>query len=127
MKMALLLFVLGSTSAFALEPKQKQAPAPGSERKVETPSGQKAPEVQRKRYTGRRVDLDFKDADIHNILRLLADVGQVNIMTAEEIKGEVTIKMRDVPWDQALDVVLRGQNLAYDRDGDTIRIWKKAP
>src|SRR6185369_12584292 len=44
----------------------------------------------RKRYTGRRIDLDFKGADIHNILRLLSDVGQVNIVTSDDVKGEVT-------------------------------------
>jgi type IV pilus assembly protein PilQ len=76
----------------------------------------------KKRYTGRRVDLDFKGADIHNILRLLSDVGQVNIVVADDVKGDVTIKMRDVPWDQALDVVLRGKQLGSVREGNLIRV-----
>jgi type IV pilus assembly protein PilQ len=78
--------------------------------------------TSKKRYTGRRVDLDFKSADIHNILRLLSDVGQVNIFTSDDVKGEVTVKMRDVPWDQALDVVLRAKQLGSVREGNLIRV-----
>jgi len=76
------------------------------------------------KYTGRRIDLDFKDADIHNILRLLADVGKVNIVTADDVSGSVTIKMKNVPWDQALDVVLQAKNLGMVRTGNLIRVAK---
>ena len=76
----------------------------------------------KKRYVGRRIDLDFRGADIHNILRLLADVGQVNIVTSDDVKGEVTIKMRNVPWDQALDVILRSKLLGQVREGNLIRV-----
>ncbi|MBC8132174.1 MAG: type IV pilus secretin PilQ, partial [Deltaproteobacteria bacterium] len=76
----------------------------------------------RRRYSGRRIDLDFKGADIHNILRLLSDVGQVNIVTSDDVKGEVTIKMRNVPWDQALDVNLRSKLLGQVREGNLIRV-----
>jgi len=78
--------------------------------------------TNRKRYSGRRIDLDFKGADIHNILRLLADVGGVNIVTSDDVRGEVTIKMRDVPWDHALDVVLRAKSLGQAREGNLIRV-----
>ncbi len=74
------------------------------------------------RYTGRRIDLDLKDADIHNILRLLADVGRVNIVTADDVSGSVTIRMRNVPWDQALDVVLQAKTLGMSRQGNLIRV-----
>ena len=73
-------------------------------------------------YSGRRIDLDFKDFDIHNILRLLADVGQVNIITSDNVKGSITIRMRDVPWDQALDVILRSKGLGMQREGNLIRV-----
>jgi len=65
------------------------------------------------RFNGRRIDLDLKDADIHNILRLLADVGRVNIVTADDVQGNITIRMRNVPWDQALDVVLQAKGLGW--------------
>ena len=74
------------------------------------------------RYNGRRIDLDLKDADIHNILRLLADVGRVNIVTADDVAGSVTIRMRNVPWDQALDVVLQAKSLGMVRSGNLIRV-----
>jgi type IV pilus assembly protein PilQ len=74
------------------------------------------------RYGGRRIDLDLKDADIHNVLRLLADVGKVNIVTADDVSGNVTIRMRNVPWDQALDVVLQAKGLGMVRQGNLIRV-----
>jgi type IV pilus assembly protein PilQ len=74
------------------------------------------------RYNGRRIDLDLKDADIHNILRLLADVGRVNIVTADDVQGNITIRMRNVPWDQALDVVLQAKGLGMVRTGNLIRV-----
>ena len=76
----------------------------------------------RDRYTGRRIDLDLKDADIHNVLRLLADVGHVNIITADNVSGTVTIRMRNVPWDQALDVILQAKNLGVIRQANMLRV-----
>jgi type IV pilus assembly protein PilQ len=74
------------------------------------------------RYSGRRIDLDFKDADIHNILRLLSEVGGVNVVTADNVGGTVTIRMRDVPWDQALDVILEAKGLGMVRQGNLLRV-----
>jgi type IV pilus assembly protein PilQ len=77
---------------------------------------------QKRGFTGRRIDIDLKDADVHNVLRLLADVGQVNIVTADNVTGSVTIRMRNVPWDQALDVVLQSKNLGMVRQANMIRV-----
>lgn len=74
------------------------------------------------RYTGRRIDLDLKDADVHNILRFLADIGRVNIVTADDVQGTITIRMRNVPWDQALDVILQSKSLGMVRQGNLIRV-----
>jgi type IV pilus assembly protein PilQ len=74
------------------------------------------------RYAGRRIDLDLKDADIHNVLRLLADVGRVNIVTADNVSGSVTIRMRNVPWDQALDVILQAKGLGMVRRANMLRV-----
>jgi type IV pilus assembly protein PilQ len=74
------------------------------------------------RYTGRRIDIDLKDADIHNVLRLLADTGHVNIVTADDVSGTITIRMRNVPWDQVLDVVLQAKGLGMVRQGNLIRV-----
>ena len=74
------------------------------------------------RYNGRRIDLDLKDADVHNILRFLADIGRVNIVTADDVSGNITIRMRNVPWDQALDVILQAKGLGMVRQGNLIRV-----
>ncbi len=77
---------------------------------------------RRRRYTGARVDIDLKDADVHNVLRILADVGHVNIVTADNVKGDVTLRLRNVPWDQALDVVLQAKSLGMVRTGNMLRV-----
>ncbi len=97
--------------------------------KVETSGGEAAgfasgdPGVlAQQRYTGRRIDIDLKDADIHNVLRLLADTGHVNVVTADDVTGTITIRMRNVPWDQVLDVVLQAKGLGMVRQGNLIRV-----
>lgn len=76
----------------------------------------------KKRYTGRRISLDLKDAEVQNVLRLLADVSKLNIVAAEDVKGRVTIKLRNVPWDQALDIILAAKGLDKVRSGNIIRV-----
>ncbi len=68
------------------------------------------------------VTMDFKDADIANVLRILSYKGGVNIVAGPEVTGLVTIRLTDVPWDRALDVVLRTYGFAYERDGNIIRV-----
>jgi len=75
-----------------------------------------------KRYTGRRLSLDFKDADIKNILRLIAEVSNLNVVAGDDVKGKVTIRLIDVPWDQALDIILFSNNLGKMRMGNVIRV-----
>lgn len=77
-------------------------------------------------YSGRRIDLDLKNADIHNVLRLLSEVGNVNIITADDVNGFVTIKMKNVPWDQALDVILSSKGLGMVRRGNLLRVAPQA-
>ena len=76
------------------------------------------------RYNGRRINIDLKDADIHNVLRLLADTGHVNVVTADDVGGTITIRMVNVPWDQVLDVVLQAKGLGMVRQGNLIRVAK---
>jgi type IV pilus assembly protein PilQ len=75
-----------------------------------------------KRYTGRRISLDFKDVEIADVLRLIADVSELNIIAGDEVKGEVTIRLVDVPWDQALDVILLTKGLGFVRVNNVLRI-----
>jgi type IV pilus assembly protein PilQ len=118
----------GDAPAAPVEGADKSAPAgaqkPAAQEQSEEAAGF-GPNVlgqQAGGYAGRRIDLDLKDADVHNVLRLLADVGQVNIVTADNVSGSVTIRMRNVPWDQALDVVLQSKGLGMVRGGNIIRV-----
>ena len=73
-------------------------------------------------YTGQRIDLDLKDADIHNVLRLIGDVSRRNIVVADDVKGRVTIRLRNVPWDQALAVILQSKSLGMVEQGNMLRV-----
>ncbi|MCG3176346.1 MAG: Type IV pilus biogenesis and competence protein PilQ [Candidatus Omnitrophica bacterium] len=68
------------------------------------------------------VTVDFKDADIQNVLRILSFKSGVNIVAGKDVTGSVTIRLVDVPWEKALDVVLKTYGYAYDRDGNIIRV-----
>ena len=74
------------------------------------------------RYKGQKISMDFKDADIHNILRLIGEVSNLNIITSDDVKGKITIRLMTVPWDQALDVILSTKNLIKIEEGNIIRI-----
>ncbi len=76
----------------------------------------------KKMYIGRKVSLDFKDADIQDILRLIAEVSNKNIIAGDDVTGKVTMRMVNVPWDQALDIILQTNNLGMVQVGNIIRI-----
>jgi type IV pilus assembly protein PilQ len=78
--------------------------------------------VGQKAYTGKKITLDFKDADIDNILRLFAEVSDLNIIASGDVKGTVTIRLVDVPWDQAFDIILQANNLGAEKIGNVVRI-----
>lgn len=73
-------------------------------------------------YNGRRVSFEFKDIDIHNLLRVIAEVSKRNIVVSDDVKGKITIRLRNVPWDQALDLVLKTKGLGKETTGNIIRI-----
>jgi type IV pilus assembly protein PilQ len=75
-----------------------------------------------KQYRGRRISLDFKDVDIADVLRLIAEVSELNVIAGDEVSGTVTVRLVDVPWDQALDVVLLTKGLGFMRVGNILRI-----
>jgi type IV pilus assembly protein PilQ len=78
--------------------------------------------LEGKVYTGRRISLDFKDVEIDDVLRLIAEVSDLNIIAGDEVQGQVTIRLVDVPWDQALDVILLTKGLGFVRVGNVLRI-----
>jgi type IV pilus assembly protein PilQ len=74
------------------------------------------------RYSGRRMSLDLQSADIHAAFRFIAEFADVNIVASDEVKGTVTVRLKDVPWDEALASVLRAKGLAAQRMGHVIRV-----
>lgn len=72
------------------------------------------------RFVGRRISLDFQQADISNVLRLIAEVSGFNIVVGEGVKNKVTMKLANVPWDQALDMLLRMNALGMIRQGNIV-------
>ncbi|HSE83202.1 MAG TPA: type IV pilus secretin PilQ [Thermodesulfobacteriota bacterium] len=73
-------------------------------------------------YRGQLVSFDFKDADIRDVLRILADISGFNIIISRDVKGSVTLKLANVPWDQALEVVLEDAGLGAVVEGNVIKI-----
>ena len=87
-------------------------------------AGVKSPEERRgqKTYTGQKLSLDFKDADIKNVFRLLAEVSGLNIVVTNDVNRKVTLRLMDVPWDQALDLLIDTNGLGKEQLGNVVRI-----
>jgi type IV pilus secretin PilQ/predicted competence protein len=77
---------------------------------------------EEKKFTGQLISLDFQNAKLKNILRLIAGVSGFNIITSPEVKGAVTLRLMEVPWDQALDLILKNNKLGMQKKGNIIRI-----
>jgi type IV pilus assembly protein PilQ len=76
----------------------------------------------KKKYVGERIFLDFQDMEIANALRIISEVSGLNFIVGEDVKGKVNLKLKNVPWDQALDLILKMNNLGQVREGNIIRV-----
>lgn len=70
----------------------------------------------------RRITLDLDRADLHHVLRMLAEVGRLNLVVSDEVAGKVTLKLRNVTWRQALKVVLDARGLGHELQGNVLRV-----
>ena len=100
--------------------------ARSEEMMTEIPSSDAERRTPKKLYKGRRVTLEFSDADIRKIFQLIAEVSNLNFLIADDVSGTITIKLVNVPWDQALDVILDAKGLGMQRDGNIVQIKPKA-
>ncbi|MCA4814589.1 type IV pilus secretin PilQ [Acinetobacter towneri] len=73
-------------------------------------------------YTGKKISLDFQDIEVRRVLQLLADFTGINMVAADTVQGNITLRLKDVPWDQALDIILKSKNLDKRRNGNVIWI-----
>ena len=71
-------------------------------------------------FTGQRITADFQDANIRSVFRLIAEVSGLNIVAGEDVKGLITMKLNEVPWDQALETILDVQQLGTKAQGNVI-------
>ena len=76
------------------------------------------------KFYGKPISIQVKDADIREVLNFIADESGANLIVSEEVEGKVSLKLRQVPWDQALVTVLRANQLGYLRNGNVIQVSK---
>jgi type IV pilus assembly protein PilQ len=107
-----------ATPAFRVRPIQMMAEPEALEK--HTPKDDLV--VGETRYVGRRISLDFQQADISNVLRLIAEVSGFNIVIGDGVKSKVTMKLVSVPWDQALDMILKMNGLGKIKQGNILWI-----
>lgn len=79
-----------------------------------------AAEQKKKTFTGEKLSLNFQDIEVRAVLQLLADFTDKNIVVSDTVAGNITVRLKDVPWDQALDIVLESKNLAMRENGNVI-------
>ncbi len=99
---------------------------PSGEKKQALPDPRgEAEKLSAKPQLGNRISLDFKDADIRSIFRLISKAAQIEIIPSEEVQGTITLRLFDVPWEQALEAILSIYNLKKIEEGKLIRILPK--
>jgi len=106
-------------SPYASTPKamaEKAAPAPTAT------AGIKEVESQERQFTGEPISLELKDADIKDVLRMFAKITGLNIVVDPDVSGSVTVNLDNVPWDQALDIILRINRLDYVIENNVLRV-----
>jgi type IV pilus assembly protein PilQ len=96
---------------------QQPAPPQPSQEQVGAPRGGGP-----RRFTGNPVSLDFQGADLRAVLRTFSEISSLNIVIDPAVTGSVDVALKDVPWDQALDIILRANKLGYMVDGTIVRI-----
>jgi type IV pilus assembly protein PilQ len=90
------------------------------------PSQKRSGAEEKKEYTGERLTLNFQDIDVRSVLQLLADTSGQNIVVSDSVTGNLTLRLQNVPWDQALDIVLRTKGLDKRRQDNVIIIGPTA-
>jgi type IV pilus assembly protein PilQ len=77
---------------------------------------------QRGRYTGEKLSLNFQNVEVRAVLNVIADFTDLNIITSDTVAGNITLRLKDVPWDQALDIILQTRGLDLRKSGNVIWI-----
>ncbi len=78
--------------------------------------------LQEPEYTGERISLSFQSVDIRSLLQIIADVASTNMVVSDSVSGEIAIRLQNVPWDQALDIILRTKGLGMRQEGNVMLV-----
>ena len=81
---------------------------------------------QKKNFNGKHLSLDFQDIEVRTVLQILAKESGINIVASDSVQGKMTLSLKDVPWDQALDLVLSARDLVMEKNGNIINILTNA-
>src|SRR5258706_1888855 len=76
----------------------------------------------RQGYQGERLSLNFQNVDVRSLLQVIADFTNLNIITSDSVQGSITLRLKDVPWDQALDIILQSKGLDMRKNGNVILV-----
>jgi len=87
-----------------------------------TPEDESAEKRKKFGYTGEKLSLNFQDIEVRAVLQLIADFTGMNMVTSDTVKGNVTLRLQNVPWDQALDIILKTKGLASRQMGNVILV-----
>ncbi|MBI4597226.1 MAG: secretin and TonB N-terminal domain-containing protein [Candidatus Omnitrophica bacterium] len=111
-----------STSASEPSTTEPSAPSTTTATPAAAPAAPPTPAPKPAAVKGGNVNLDFKEADIKQVLRIIALKAGVDIVSGPEVEGLVTIKLSNVPWEQALEVILKTYGYTYERKGNIVRV-----
>ena len=119
----------------ATEKAEREAPQAAPQETAAVPAPQERAELRQqpqaesmamvvgaKKYGGRRISLDLQDADLVNVLRLFGELANLNMILAPDVKGKVTVRLVNIPWDQAMEIILKMNGLGYTIEDNIIRI-----
>ncbi|ATG92178.1 type IV pilus secretin family protein [Methylomonas koyamae] len=87
-----------------------------------TPAEKEAQQKEKFPYVGNKLSLNFQDIEVRSVLQILADFTELNIIAADSVAGNVTLRLNDVPWDQALELILKAKGLAKRQNGNVVMV-----
>ena len=116
------------TPSASMQPQAAQAAASSASQPAvnmaaeQKAQAQQAPAITGPKYTGEPISVNLKDVDLKDFFRLIHEISGLNVVLDPNVKGTLTIVLDDVPWDQALDIVLKNNDLARQLEGNVLRV-----
>jgi len=122
-RMPLPAWLTEQTAVFATPVRKWEPPAPPEP--AQQAVAQAPPQQPAKRYSGEPISVNLKDVDLKDFFRLVHEISGLNVVVDPSVKGSLTIVLDDVPWDQALDIVMRNNSLDKQLEGNVLRVATK--